>query len=217
MAEQGLTPEEQLLKLIEKGNEGETVKIRRQKRFFLNFAGLKGLKSFLGKRISLSLIKLKTSLKEPNLKVLSKIFFILSVLLLSYSIGSFIFDRPDMEKVYKNTRPAIEVRPLQKAAAKDRPFLHYQEMVRRRNIFSPITFKEDEKPEIKKKQLQAIAQSLRLVGISWGREPIVMIENKNEKKTYFLKKGDSIDQFKVKTILEDRVILDYSGELIELM
>jgi len=217
MAKQELTPEEQLLKLIEKGNEDETVKIKRRKKFFLDFGRLKGLRFFSGGWISRFLIKLKAGLKEPNLKVLSKVFFILSMVLLSYSIVSFIFGRPDMEKVYKKARPITEIRPLRRLIAKDRPFLHYQEMVRRRNIFSPITLKEDERPEVKKKEMQEILRSLKLVGISWGREPIVMIENKNEKKTYFLKKEDRIGQFKVKNILEDRVILEYNGELIELM
>ena len=60
-------------------------------------------------------------------------------------------------------------------------------------------------------------RGFKLVGISWGKEPIVMIESKYEKRTYFLKKGDSMGQFKIKDILEDRVILDYNEELIELM
>ena len=217
MAKQRLTPEEQLLKLIEKGSEPETAKIKRRTRFFFSFRGLKNLKYFLGNGINRFLIRLKAGLKEPNLKVLNKVFLVLSAALLIYSIAGFIFDLPDVEKFYKKIQPVKEKRSLPKLIAKDRPFLHYLEMVRRRNIFSPIVLKETEKPEIENKQLQEIAGALRLVGISWSREPIVMIENKNEKKTYFLKKGDRIIQFKVKDILKDRVILDYNGELIELM
>lgn len=217
MGKQKLTPEEQLLKLIEKGSEPETAKGEREKKFFFGSRWLKGLKYSLGNGINRLLIRLKGGLKEPDLKILNKIFLALAGGLLIYSITGFIFDRPDVKKFYRKIQPVKEKPFLPKLTVKDRPFLHYLEMVRRRNIFSPIMLKEIEKPEIENKQLLEIAAVLRLVGISWGREPIAMIENKNEKKTYFLKKGDSITQFKVKDILEDRVILDYNGELIELM
>ncbi len=218
MAEQRLTPEEQLLKLIEKDNQGGTGEIKRRKRFSFTFSGLKGIKFFLGKGIRRYLKKVKAGLKEPNLKVINKTFLILSVVLLGYSIISLIFGRYDMRKVYKNIQPIKEKWLTQKVETKERPYLHYLEMARRRNIFSPIPLKEEsEKPKIEKKQLQEIMQDLKLVGISWGKESIAMVESKKEKRTYFLKKGDNIGQFKISDILEDRVILDYKGELIELM
>ena len=96
--------------------------------------------------------------------------------------------------------------------------MHYLEMVRRRNIFSPIVLKEEEeKPKIQKAQLKDMAKDLNLVGISMDPEPVAMIEDRKEKKTYFLKKGDPIGKFTVEEITGATVILAYEGETIELM
>jgi len=43
-----------------------------------------------------------------------------------------------------------------------------------------------------------------------------MIEDKTEKKTYFLKKGDKIKEFEIEDILENKVILNFKGKKIEL-
>lgn len=218
MAEGKLTPEEQLLKLIEKDNQGGTGELKRKKRFFFGISEFRGIKDFLNRAIKRYLIKLKLGFKEPNLKVINKAFLILSIVLLIYSIISLIFNRYNIRKVYENIQPTEEKRLTQKIKIKERPFLHYLEMARRRDIFSSIPLKEEsEKPKMGEKQIQEIMRGFKLVGIAWGKEPIVMIESKDDKRTYFLKKGDKIGQFKVNDILEDKVILDYSGSLIELM
>ena len=216
-ARQEPTPEEQLLKLMEKGDEPETARFRRKRKPFLNFGGLRTLWRFLIKAISRPLIKLRRSLKEPNLKAVNKVFLTLSVVLLGYSIVGFVFGRPDINKVYEKSRLMKEVQSGHKALFPTRPFLHYLEMVRRRNIFSPITIKESEKPEAKKKKLQEMAADLSLVGISWDKEPVVMIEDKKVQKTYFLKAGDTINKFRIDAIFNDRAILSYKGDKMELM
>ena len=48
---------------------------------------------------------------------------------------------------------------------------------------------------------------LRLVGISFGMVPTAMIEQVSQQKTNVLKVGDPVDQFIVKDIQRDRVIL----------
>lgn len=217
MAKQGFTPEEQLLKLIEKGDEAETAKFRLRRKLLLNLGNLKGLWRSLTKGISRLLTRLSNGLKEPNLKVLNKIFFILSAILLSYSVAGFVFGRPDIKEVYKKSRLIKWKQSEQEAVSEVRPFLHYLGMVNRRNIFSPIALKETKKPEVKKKQLQEMVKDLSLVGISWGKEPVAMIEDKKAKKTYFLKKGMRINKFKIEDILKDRVILSFEGEKIELI
>ncbi|MBU3934289.1 MAG: hypothetical protein KKH11_06470, partial [Candidatus Omnitrophica bacterium] len=191
-AKQGFTPEEQLLKLMEKGDEDETAKFSRRshpfrgwrRKLFLNFGSLKGLWRSLVKGISRLLTRLGNGLREPNLKALNKIFFILSVILLGYSVAGFVFGRPDIKKVYEKSRLMKWKQSEQGVISEARPFLHYLEVVRRRNIFSPVVLKEAEKPEIKKKRLQEMAKDLSLVGISWDdKEPVAMIEDKKEKKT----------------------------------
>ncbi len=215
-AKQGFTPEEQLLKLMKKGDEAENTKFSRRRKPFLNFGNLKGLRYSLTKGIGRLLTRLSNGLREPNLKALNKIFFILSVVLLGYSVAGFVFGRPDIKEVYEKSRLMEWKQSGQEAISDVRPFLHYLEVVRRRNIFSPIVLKEAEKPEAKKKRLQEMVKDLSLVGISWDKEPVAMIEDKKAKKTYFLKKGQKINKFKIEDILKDRVILRFGGEKIEL-
>ena len=216
-AKQGFTPEEQLLKLMKKGDEAENTKFSRRRKPFLNFGNLKGLRYSLTKGIGRLLTRLSNGLREPNLKALNKIFFILSVVLLGYSVAGFVFGRPDIKEVYEKSRLMEWKQSGQEAISDVRPFLHYLEVVRRRNIFSPIVLKEAEKPEVKKKRLQEMVKDLSLVGISWDKEPVAMIEDKKAKKTYFLKKGQKINKFKIEDILKDRVILSFGGEKIELI
>ena len=216
-AKQGFTPEEQLLRLIDKGDEAETAEFRRRRKLFLNFGSLKGLWRFLTKGMSRPLTRLSNGLREPNLKVLNKIFFILSMILLGCSVAGFVFGRPDIKKVYERSRLVKWKQSEQEAISEVRSFLHYLEMVNRRNIFSPIALKETKKTEAKKKQLQEMIKGLSLVGISWGKEPVAMIEDSEAKKTYFLKKGMRINKFKIEDILKDRVILSFEGKKIELI
>lgn len=217
MARQRPTPEEELLNLIEKGDDAGAAGFKRKRGFFLSLSGLKSSWLSLGSGISRGLSGFKSGLREPNLKVLNKVFLVISLVLLTYSIMDFVFSRPDIEEVYRKSRLVKEREPLRKPAEELRPFLHYLEVVRRRNIFSPVVLKEAEKPEVKKKRLQEMAKDLSLVGISWDKEPVAMIEDKKEKKTYFLKKGQKINKLKIEDILKDRVILSFGGEKIELI
>ena len=60
-------------------------------------------------------------------------------------------------------------------------------------------------------------QDLRLVGISWSADPDVMIEDTKNKRTFFLKKGQLIDnKFRLKAVFKDKVTLSFGGEEIEL-
>lgn len=218
MAKQRPTPEEELLKLIEKGDAGGAVKFKRKRKFALSFGPLRGLKLFFEKRIGQGLSVLKGGLKEPNLKVVNKLFLIVSIALLTYSIIDFVFQRPNIKEVYRKSQLIKQRRPPERVTEEVRPFLHYLEAVGRRNIFSPITLKETEEPEVDKKQLQELAKDLSLVGISWDNaKPVAMIEDKKDNRTYFLREGEMINKFKIDKILKDKVILRYEGQMIELM
>ena len=216
MAKPRPTPEEQLLDLIEKGGEGpETAQFKRKRRFRLSFSGLR---LFFERGIGQLFHRLKAGLKEPNLKVLNKVFLVISIIILACSVVDFVFGRPNIEGIYERIKP---IKAMQAEAAlvqeETRPFLHYLEMVRRRNIFGPIELKPKAEPEDKKKTLQDLVKDLSLVGISWEEEPIAMIEDKSANKTYFLKTGDLINKFKVDEILKDKVILRLGEETIDLM
>ncbi len=218
MAEQQPTPEEQLLRLIEKEDDARTPQYRRRRGTLLGFGNIKIFILSIGKRITQGWQKLKAGVKEPNLKLLNKVFLVISVILLTYSIMDFVFGRPNLERAYKKAqRYQKQEEPEYQVASTARPFLHYLEMVRRRNIFSPIVLQEEVQPVVKKTELKDMAKDLSLVGISMDPEPVAMIENKREKKTYFLRKGDIIDKFTVEEITGTTVILSYKGETIELL
>ncbi len=218
MAKRRLTPEEQILDLIEKGGKPEgATRFKRKRKFSLGFSFLKNQWLSLAKGIKEGFARIKTGLSEPNLKLLGKVFLVISIILLCYSIVEFVFGRPDIKGIYGRRRTIKEKEPEETTVLQARPFLHYLEMARRRNIFSPIVLKEAPKPEDKRKQVQKMAEDLNLVGISWGKEPVAMIEDKTAKKTYFLKKGDMINKFKIDDISEDKAILSYEKQKVELM
>ncbi len=214
MAEQRSTPEEKLLKLIEKEDGNEAVIFKRKRSVFFVFSNFWfSLKKIAG----LGAGRLKSGVREPNLKVLNKFLFAISILLLGYSVMDFVFNRPDIKEAHEKSRLVREGGVMGRLVFETRPFLHYLEMVQRRNIFSPIMLKQVEKPEVKKKQLQEMAGNLSLVGISLDEEPMAMIEDTKEEKTFFLKKGDKIGVFKIEDVQENKVILSFEGKKIELI
>jgi hypothetical protein len=218
MPKRRLTPEEQLLDIIEKEDYAGASKFKRRRRLRLSFASLKDSWCALGTGLGNTFARLKKGIKEPNLRVLNRILLVASFLVLGYSILDFAFGLPDIQNTYKRFKPLKEKKRVGKVPWRERPFLHYLEMVRRRNIFSPVKLEEPEKPEVKKKQLEELAKDLSLVGIYLDEEePIAMIEDKQVQKTYFLKEGDSINKFTIQDILKSRVILSYEGETIELL
>jgi type II secretory pathway component PulC len=91
-------------------------------------------------------------------------------------------------------------------------------MVKRRNAFSPASLAESEEGLSGDQRLHKLAEDLTLVGISWNQEqPLAMIEDKQEQKTYFLRQGESIGEFQIKQILKNKVILNFEGQDLELM
>ena len=59
-------------------------------------------------------------------------------------------------------------------------------------------------------------KELSLKGIIAGEKPQAIIEDEKNKKSYFLYKGESVNNIKVEDIQSDRVILRVNGEVLEL-
>jgi type II secretory pathway component PulC len=56
-----------------------------------------------------------------------------------------------------------------------------------------------------------------LVGIAWSNDPEAMIEDGKNKRTFFVKRGQTLDdEVKVVTIFKDKVILTFKGKEFEL-
>ena len=60
------------------------------------------------------------------------------------------------------------------------------------------------------------SKNLKLVGISWSDDPDVIIEDTKAGMAYFLKKGQMINDLKLKEVFKDKVILGYQEEEVEL-
>jgi type II secretory pathway component PulC len=215
------TPEEELLSLIEKDNDSDIsdVRIKRKRKlFFLSVFNLKKHFQFLFGLVKDFFSKIKKFLQEPNLKVLNKLLIMVVLLLAVYLAIDFVLQRENINNIYKKKVVAEKTIWDTDKEKETLPFLYYLEMVQRRNVFSPIELDVPEEEEKKEKEnLTELSQGLKLVGISLGENPSAMIEDKDEGKTHFLTQGDKIREFKVESILIDKVILSYEGKKIDLM
>lgn len=221
MAKNKPTPEEQLLNLIEDGEGPSTLSLKRKKSSRFSFISLSALSTLLARfKITIKdwLIQLKGGIDEPNLKAWNKVLAVSAIILFVYLTADFTLRRLDIKQFTKKVA-AQKGRSFQDDAKADvRPFLYYLEMVQRRDIFSPVKLMSAENPqEEAKKLLSELVKDLKLVGISWGKDPEVIIEDKKDNKTYFLKTGDTISKFKIDVILKDKVILESDGQKMELM
>jgi len=221
MAANKPTPEEQLLNLIEDAGAPGAVGHKRKKSQPFSFLKVNALVSFLpafAASLKKGAVKLKGGGGEPNLKVWNNVLAVFVVVLFVYLTGDFVLGRLDIGQFAKKTA-LVKARSLKENPVPEvKLFLYYLEMVQRRDIFSPVRLVGAENPDDEtKKVLAALIKDLKLVGISWGEDPEVIIEDTKVNKTYFLKTGDTISKFKIETILKDKVILESEGQKMELM
>jgi hypothetical protein len=96
---------------------------------------------------------------------------------------------------------------------------YYLDKMSSRDLFKPDEKKEDgssamptEKAALEKKMFK-----YKVVGVAWLDVPesaTVMIEDKSNSTTRFLKEGDKIDDVTVKTIFTNKVVFSYANEEI---
>ncbi len=154
-----------------------------------------------------------------RIEVINRSLAIVLVLLIGAFVYSTVLNRPSIEKTVRNfPRP-----PARSAKANNQEAFmsadEYVKISKQRDIFSReqhAAVKDAavaEKPDIPRTK-----PDLQLVGIYFSQEPEVIIEDKAEKKTYFLKEGENIKGIiKIKSIRQDRVILESNGTEWELM
>jgi hypothetical protein len=201
MAKNKPTPEEQLLNLIEDTEGPGSLGLKRKKSSPLSRFSFNSLFSFLA-HFKLSLkdifVRIKGGIDEPNLKVWNKILMVASAILFVYLSADFMLRRLDLKQFIKRASSQKARNFEREVSPEVKPFLYYLEMVQRRDIFAPVKLEGAENPqEETKKELAAILKELKLVGISLSGDPEVIIEDMKANKTYFLKEGDSINNFKI--------------------
>lgn len=225
-----LTPEQQLLKLIEEKEDKGAAKApiksslnvavaKRHTQSLFSLDAFKGRFAFFKSKVKDGGFKSKGAY-EVNLKLANAGLRLCVGMLMAYLMFNIPYsimhskDALNFElKVNLAARSAgSQLSSLLKANS------YYLEKARARNIFKIRMTKGDEK--VGKTPFSTIAEAtkdLKLVGISWSDDPDIMIEDGKTKSTLFLKKGQLIDNtIKIEAVYKDRVILSYLGEEIEL-
>lgn len=99
---------------------------------------------------------------------------------------------------------------------------HYVEAVQNPNPFTGTSEEvvvQEEAPvrgPSPAEKLAQMAKGLVIVGINRGAVPDAIIENTEQKKTFFVKAGDMINDMQVKEVRRDTVVLTLEGEDVEI-
>ena len=235
MAERKPTPEEQLLKLIEnpeadaKGEGGSArAGTKTAKKSGVGFGGLGKLRGALdyaragfkkktgaaGPRPPLALKKFNHVLLA--LVLASGIYLVMDLMVLRSKEPHFLAEVSTGDAVYPVTEELGKGAP--------RELSYYKEAAMRRNPFLPpaqpqvpgAPAADMAVPAPPSSKLAELLQGLKLVGISWGAEPLAMIEDAATGRTYFLKRGQEMKGVKVQAISKEKVTVTYEGEEGEL-
>ena len=223
--ERNITPEKQLLRLIEGQGKDPASNIipgpgsKRNPQKLVGFGHLRD--KFLGK---LSFLK-RTSRKRPAAKrkmtvELGTVNIALGVLvaaLVLYVAGDAIASVAALRhptNFTMNSDKNLSYTPQTTSALREAAF--YMDKVSSRDIF------HEKRPVLEKKKALPSADNgalkiYSLVGISWSSNPDAIIEDKEKSKTYFVKRGQIIgDNVKVEAIFKDKVVLSKDEQEFEL-
>jgi hypothetical protein len=219
-----MTPEKQLLNLIEKPMDKGSLRaaaIKYQGFGLFALDAFKGRLSFFGKNFS-GFFK-GGGIAQLDIHALNQFLKITVFLLTAYLIFnltvSFISANKDLD-LQRNIKSAGETSLFQpKSLLKS--ITYYLEKARERDIFKMGVRALSIDGALSRKgpsqRILEATSSLRLVGISWSDDPDVMVEDTKSQQTFFLKRGQLINnQIRLKAVFKDKVILNYEGEEIEL-
>jgi len=96
-------------------------------------------------------------------------------------------------------------------------FKQYEEAVKRRKLFKgTLPEKTTSGGASTQDSARLVISDFQLLGIAKGANPQAIILNKKTNQTYFLYKGQTQDNLKVEDISENKVKLNYGGEVFEL-
>jgi len=198
---ENISPEEKLLRLI-----------RGQKKSQAPAPGLPKPEQQAATRPKIEFGEIFTRLATPqNAKILLISSFIISVL---YLIFVFIF--PLFSDKNLNIAPEPSLIATQD---KDdiKPFEAYLEGVSNRQIFKNPSSAAAGAPAGDNISVNTeIIKDISLVGVISGENPQAIMEDKKTQKTYYVTKGQYINEAVVEDIQEGKVILNYAGQKFEL-
>jgi len=216
-----ISPEERLFNVIQKektsssaGRKKITLNPQGLKRFFLGLI-LRPRTHLQGSdKESEPSVFLSVKLEHIDLKLINKT---LGIILFGI-IAALIYSALNKKVIPLKRLSIVSGSAFQeiglKLAQDYQPLGSYIEEVKKRDLFHPASTAAG---TFSKTSLSSMTKDLSLSGIYQGQHPEVIIEDKAAKKVYFLKQGDEIKGMKVKSILNDRVILQSGEEEIELL
>ncbi len=226
--ERSITPEKQLLRLIEE-NKGKNPAAVQAQALRRRGMGIVSLGAWLG-RFSFSKDWFRRRIEslrgQPlDIKSVNRILLLCAGVFILYFLASTttaltrLSAPPDLEA------PASEGSSIN---LMERVFLkkavsYYLEKIGQRDIFKmgavqKITGADGVQTEMKvtSSRILDATETLKLVGISWSDNPDAIIEDTRDTKTFFVKTGQKIGDVKVQAIFKDKVVLSYQGEETEL-
>lgn len=214
-----LTPEKQLLNLIEKPKAQGAQKEQGSERNRLGSFSVPVLKlKILNASKWLQNYLIANNKELFTVKRLRGFFQVLSALLVVYILVFFVFSLRKMKKMdffalqQKNSPDSSFVlsagRVKEMYPAKDVKI--YLEPLKKRNIF--IFASNQPSVSVGVDAISQLTEGLKLVGISFSDYPEAIIEDDKDKKTYFVKEGSYIGKLLVKKISKEAILLGYNGE-----
>jgi hypothetical protein len=226
--ERFVTPEKQLLKLIEDpkkesaGVNSRAIRYRRNSLF--SFSAWLSRAYFFKNKLSGGFDH--KDFRKLDVKAINNILFLSIIILAAYFIFSFSVSMVDMKKSWDSKFKISDSSSQSEGSVEKVSFLkkaesYYLEKVRQRDIFrigakNIVGNAEAVMKDTSSKAIDA-TKHLRLVGISWSSDPDAMVEDTIAVRTFFVKRGQTLGaDIRVEAILKDKVILSYKGEEVEL-
>jgi hypothetical protein len=224
MAEnESLTPEKQLLKLIQNPSTTtlQTHKVKREGKKWFSLGALRGRLGFL-KSISAARwsslgqrVRTPPGLRQVNMALKFCILFL--VLYLSYGVVAMAIQLRKASQLILQPDKSIPFEMGEPVTLKN--LSYYTDKVGARDIFKlgPTAKAPDTPESTVVPPEEDLSKNFSLVGIAWSNDPEAMIENTQLKRTHFVKRGQFFDQsIKVVAIFKDRVVLGQNEKEFEL-
>jgi len=161
----------------------------------------------------------KSFIQLSSFKFWNHLLIAIAGILVVYIVLEFLFLNGQEKAIVKS---ALKVGTGNKSyrieASSAKPYSYYANQFRQRDIFDISQGVADVSagPRVGSSDFQQMAKDLRLVGVILDNNPQAIIENKAEGKTYFLHRGEKINDLKIEVITESKAILSYGKERLEL-
>jgi len=210
MTSKPMTSEERLLNLIRKKNQASP--------------NAEAKKETEGPKKEQSTNNPKPEFRFDILKVLNRIFLVLSLLILGYILMKYAggqdrkeISLEDREETKKEEKKGEKIVLADKILKESKPFALYQTKLEQRDLFHSPWDKPKEAASDAVTVNAELPKQLKLIGIVLDEDPKAIIEDTQTRETVFLSVGESISGAVIEEIKEGKVILRLNEEKVELI